>query len=139
MTLPRDTGRSGNEALLLPVLCVLLYNMADTTTYLISLLLMADIQKPSANIIRSLLLLLLNYMEVSLDTTALYLLHYRDRGVTFLKALEPGLTGGALSGIEMAVASDYLLHYGNMALKFFFVTMAFGYLSGHMRQRQFRS
>lgn len=134
-----DTGAPENEALFLPVLCLLLYNMADTTTYLISLLVMADIQKPSANIIRSLLLLLLNYMEVSLDATALYLLQYRDRGVTFLKALEPGLTGGTLSGIEMATVSDYLLHYGNMALKFFFVTMAFGYLSGHMRQRQFRS
>ena len=133
------SGRFWREAIIFPAICVLLYNMADTTTYLVSLLLMADIQKPSANIIRSLLLLLLNYMEVSLDTTALYLLHYRDRGITFLKALEPGLTGSTLGGIEMASLSDYLLHYGNMALKFFFVTMVFGYLSGHMRQRHFRS
>ena len=122
-----------------PANWILLYNMADTTTYLIALLVMTDIQKPSANIIRSLLLLLLNYMEVSLDITALYLLRYQDSGITFLEALEPGLIGGTCDCVDMTTICDYMLYYGNTALKFFFVTMVFGYLSGHMRQRQFRS
>ena len=128
-----------NGNLISPANWILLYNMADTTTYLIALLVMTDIQKPSANIIRSLLLLLLNYMEVSLDITALYLLRYQDSGITFLEALEPGLIGGTCDCVDMTTICDYMLYYGNTALKFFFVTMVFGYLSGHMRQRQFRS
>ena len=44
---------------------ILFYSMADTVTYLLALLMMADIQKPSANIIRSLLLLFFNSVEVS--------------------------------------------------------------------------
>ena len=112
------------------------YNLADTVTYLISLILMADIQKPSANVIRSMLLLLLNYVEVSIEMACLYFLNY-DK-MTFLQALQPGLLGELPNDFYLNGIRDYLLHYGNAALKFFFITMAFGYLAGHLRQRTFR-
>ena len=115
---------------------ILCYNLADTVTYLISLILMADIQKPSANVIRSMLLLLLNYVEVSIEMACLYFLNY-DK-MTFLQALQPGLLGELPNDFYLNGIRDYLLHYGNAALKFFFITMAFGYLAGHLRQRTFR-
>lgn len=120
---------------------IICYNLADTVTYLASLILMADIQRASANIIRSMLLLLFNYVEVSLDMAYLYFCQFRTRGVEFTEALEAGLLGSVPSNIEleMTLINDYLLFYGNAALKFFFITMVFGYLSGHMRQRRFRS
>lgn len=123
------------------IMTVIYYDLIDTVTYLISLLLMADIQRPSANVIRSMLLLLFNYIEVSLEMTCLFYCQYRDRNMDFLHALEPGVLGSMPSDIEfpMNLASDYILFYGNVALKFFFVTLVFGYLAGHMRQRQFRS
>ena len=117
---------------------ILGYNLADTITYLISLILMADIQKPSANVIRSMLLLLLNYVEVSIETACLYLLHYGTGKMSFLQALQPGLMGELPEEFELCSLGDYLLYYGNTAVKFFFITMAFGYLSGHLRQRTFR-
>lgn len=117
---------------------ILYYNLADTVTYLISLILMADIQKPSANVIRSMLLLLLNYVEVSIEAACLYFLQYRTEGMTFLQALQPGLMGELPEGFKLCSLGDYLLYYGNTAVKFFFITMAFGYLSGHLRQRTFR-
>lgn len=117
---------------------ILYYNLADTITYLISLILMADIQKPSANVIRSMLLLLLNYVEVSIEAACLYFLQYRTEGMTFLQALQPGLMGELPEGFKLCSLGDYLLYYGNTAVKFFFITMAFGYLSGHLRQRTFR-
>ena len=117
---------------------ILCYNLADTITYLISLILMADIQKPSANVIRSMLLLLLNYVEVSIETACLYLLHYGTGKMSFLQALQPGLMGELPEGLKLCSLGDYLLYYGNTAVKFFFITMAFGYLAGHLRQRTFR-
>ena len=117
---------------------ILGYNLADTITYLISLILMADIQKPSANVIRSMLLLLLNYVEVSIETACLYLLHYGTGRMSFLQALQPGLMGELPEGLKLCSLGDYLLYYGNTAVKFFFITMAFGYLAGHLRQRTFR-
>ena len=117
---------------------ILGYNLADTITYLISLILMADIQKPSANVIRSMLLLLLNYVEVSIETACLYLLHYGTGRMSFLQALQPGLMGEIPEGLKLCSLGDYLLYYGNTAVKFFFITMAFGYLAGHLRQRTFR-
>ena len=117
---------------------ILYYNLADTITYLISLILMADIQKPSANVIRSMLLLLLNYVEVSIEVACLYFLQYRTEGMTFLQALQPGLMGEQPEGFNLCSLGDYLLYYGNTAVKFFFITMAFGYLAGHLRQRTFR-
>lgn len=117
---------------------ILCYNLADTITYLISLILMADIQKPSANVIRSMLLLLLNYVEVSIEIACLYLLHYGTGRMSFLQALQPGLMGELPEGFNLCSLGDYLLYYGNTAVKFFFITMAFGYLAGHLRQRTFR-
>lgn len=115
---------------------LLYYNMADTVTYLISLILMADIQKPSANVIRSMLLLLLNYVEVSIEMACLYFLHYEK--MTFLEALQPGLIGELPDKVKIDSLGDHMLYFGNTALKFFFLTLAFGYLAGHLRQRTFR-
>ena len=68
----------------------------------------------------------------------LYFLQYRTEGMTFLQALQPGLMGELPEGFKLCSLGDYLLYYGNTAVKFFFITMAFGYLSGHLRQRTFR-
>lgn len=129
-------GQTEPGALNYLLMFMLGYNLADTVTYLISLILMADIQKPSANVIRSMLLLLLNYVEVSIEMTCLYFLNYDN--MTFLQALQPGLLGEMPNSFCLSRISDYLLHYGNAALKFFFITMAFGYLAGHLKQRTFR-
>jgi O-acetyl-ADP-ribose deacetylase (regulator of RNase III) len=117
---------------------LLYYNLIDTVTYLISLILMADIQKPSANVIRSMLLLLLNYVEVSLEMSCLYFQQYKADHMTFLQALGPGFIGEMPDGFAIESFADHMLHFGNTALKFFFITMAFGYFAGHLRQRTFR-
>ncbi|MBP3678155.1 MAG: hypothetical protein J6I97_07405 [Agathobacter sp.] len=41
------------------------YGLIDTVTYLIELIVLADIQSPSANIIRSIIMLFLNYFEAT--------------------------------------------------------------------------
>lgn len=103
---------------------------------------MADIQNPSANVIRSLILLAFNYLEMAFGMAFgmayLYYLRYRNEGMIYREALKIGLVGGE----EMVMVNsifEYILFYANTALKFFFVTLVFGYLVGHMRQRRFKS
>lgn len=114
-----------------------IYAMCDTMTYLLTLIVMADIQRPSANIIRSILMLFVNYMEVSLDMTWLYWLTYRSR-LSIWNALLYGILGERQ--IETyAAAVDYIWPYINAGIRFFFISLVFGYLANHMRQRKFRS
>lgn len=117
---------------------VFFYCMMDTVTYLIALLMMADIQKPSANVIRSLLLLLFNYLEVSFEITYFYYV-YHLRGASLKEALDFGIFDRVGADATMVPGLDMVMSYGNAALKFFFITMVFGYLIQHMHLRKFKS
>lgn len=116
---------------------VLFYFMADTVTYLAALIMMADIQKPSANVIRSLLLLFFNYAEVSLDMAYFYYVYHLGGGGV-AEALEFGVLDVRGTGTAAVYLPDIILIYGNAALKFFFLTMVFGYLVQHMHLRKFK-
>lgn len=122
------------------ILCtaVLCYSTIDTVTYLMVLLFLTDIQRASANVIRSMLLLLFNYIEVSLTMSYLYYL-YGNGTVACRTALEFGIMGNIdANGMErMLTLKEYLFLYGNAALKFFFLTIVFGYIAGHLSQRTF--
>lgn len=116
---------------------LLIYNMCDTISYLLTLIIMADIQNPSANLIRSMIMLLVNYIEVTGDTAFLYWLCYRDR-IRFRDALLYGVLGqGQIE--ELVTLTDYFWPYLSAGIQFFFASLVFGYLANHMRQRKFRS
>ena len=119
------------------ILCTaaLCYSTIDTVTYLMALLFLADIQRTSANVIRSMLLLLFNYIEVSLTMAYLYYL-YGNGTVACRIALEFGIMGN-IDADRILTLIEYLFLYGNAALKFFFLTIVFGYIAGHLRQRAF--
>lgn len=116
---------------------VTLYCIIDTITYLLALIFLADIQRPSANIIRSMILLMVNYIEVSLEIAVLY---YLDNfGILkFRDAIRYGILGKELL-LEVAGHWSSYIYYANVGIKFFFKTLAFGYFTKHLRGRQFRS
>lgn len=112
------------------------YMMVDTITYLLLLIILADIQKPSANVIRSMILLFLNYLEVSLDISAIYFLHNYNA----LKVSDAVRIGILEDTVELKDSwINTALEYTNAGVKFFFMTIAFGYFANHLRQRKFRS
>ena len=113
---------------------ILIYNMCDTVTYLLVLILMSDIQRPSANIIRSMILLFVNYMEVSFEMAFLY---YQKYKVLFREAVLFGILGQGMD-IKSKSFTDYLFVYAGEGLRFFFVSLVFGYFATHMKQRRFR-
>ncbi len=116
-----------------------IYNISDTVTYLLTLILMSDIQRPSANIIRSMIMLLVNYMEVSLGMAFLYFVRYKDVIGQARKAVRFGILGEWVKDVEISGLVDYVFVYADAAVKFFFISIVFGYFSSHMKQRRFRS
>lgn len=114
---------------------IILIFLVDTVTYLLTLIIMSDVQRPSANIIRSMIMLFINYIEISCDLAFLYYIQYRVR---FREALAFGfLNEQAIT--ELISSKNYLLALSNAGLKFFLVTLVFGYFFNHMHQREFRS
>ena len=114
---------------------IIIISLVDTVTYLLVLIIMTDIQRPSANIIRSMIMLLFNYIEISCDLALLYYIQYNVR---FREALAFGFLGEKIIN-ELNTVTDYLLVTANTGLKFFLITLVFGYFFNHMRQREFRS
>lgn len=113
------------------------YAIVDTMSYLMTLIVMSDIQKPSANIIRSMLMLFVNYVEVSLDMTFLYWLSYR-KVIGFKEALLFGVLGERQI-VEFTANVDYIWPYVDGGVRFFFMSLVFGYFANHLKQRKFRS
>lgn len=131
--IPRSVLQSGTS-LMMFLEILILYFMFDTLTYLLSLIVFADIQRPSANVIRSLIFLLINYIEVSLDIALLYYIS-APRLLKFSEAMQFGILPETVT-----IGQPYaLLQYLNYGVKFFFMTLAFGYFSNHLRQRKFSS
>lgn len=114
---------------------ILLYDLGDTVTYLIALMFLADVQRPSANVIRSLVMLVINYIEVEMDIAAIYLLanNFTARKMHAVKC--------AINFIidPLKTTNIEWMNYVNNGLKFFFLTVALSYFSNHMRMRKFRT
>lgn len=123
-------------------LCILVfvfvgYGLADTITYLLELIVLADIQSPSANIIRSIILLFLNYFEAVFAIAAIgYAWIPEQIGVKAILTF-------AVLGTEIAGLSgtwEYMwLSFLNSGVQFFFLSIAFAYFANHLRQRKFRT
>ena len=121
------------------IICVFIigYFMLDTITYLMTLIVLADVQNPSANIIRSLILLFVNYLETAFDLSFLYYCYIGEL-INLIEALAFGFF--SQSSIEHITGKgEFLIVGANSIIKFFFITLSLGYFMGHMRQRRFRS
>lgn len=116
------------------LLCVIGYDLLDTITYLLSLMLFADIQRPSANVSRSLIMLAVNYIEVELDMACVFMLIRNiQRDFQSMSMVLEFLIGD--KGAELSKC----LNWANSGIKFFFLTIVLSYFSSHMRLRKFRT
>ncbi len=114
-----------------------LYLMADTVTYLLVLIVLSDIQRPSANVIRSMIFLFINYLEVSADMAILCYLN-NFGAIDIREAVAFGILAGNINKNGESLV-NLSLQYANMGIKFFFVSLAFGYFANHLHQRKFVS
>lgn len=114
---------------------IIIYCLLDTITYLLLLIILSDIQRPSANIIRSIIILFVNYIEVGSDLAFLYTIYYK---INFLDALKLSFLGKEIE-YTLNPILDFTLNFTSSGIKFFFTTLVFGYFFSHMKQRRFRS
>ena len=116
---------------------IMLYDLVDTVTYLLELILLADIQNPSANIIRSLLMLLLNYVEAALDIAVIGYVWFESKA-EWVTLVAFGLMGIEYNETAITAKGLWLLCLNN-GVRFFFLSIALGYFANHLRQRKFRT
>lgn len=115
---------------------IIAYDLGDTVTYLVGLMFLSDIQRPSANVIRSLVMLVVNYIEVQFDMAAVYLFvgnFIYNKMHTVQHAM------GFIIGNPERIKEYQWLQFANNGIKFFFLTVALSYFSNHMRMRKFRT
>lgn len=115
---------------------IIIYFMSDTITYLLSLIVFADIQGPTANVTRSLILLLINYTEVTAGMAYLYFVHCGEK-IGFKAAVAFGIWSETCEEVDSAI--NYVFRIANGGIKFFFLSIVLGYFSGHMHQKKFRN
>ena len=115
--------------------------LLDTVSYLLTLIILSDIQRPSTNIIRSLILLFVNYVEVQLDLAFVYYCFYdlKSQGFGFYDALVFAFFGTQTEMAEVYERSVQIFCYLREGLSFLFITFAFGYFLNHVRPRKFSS
>lgn len=129
---------------------MIVYSLADTLTYLLILMMMSDIQRPSANLIRTWLMLFMNYMEAALDLSVLYGCFERwfswgHGGLISIRAAgKCGLLGFQnipehVSWAETLPWMSDVFLYADSAIKFFFFSLVLVYLASHMKQKEFLS
>ena len=115
---------------------IIAYDLGDTVTYLVGLMFLSDIQRPSANVIRSLVMLVVNYIEVQFDMAAVYLF---VGNFIYNKMHIVQHAMGFIIGNPERIKEYQWLQFANNGIKFFFLTVALSYFSNHMRMRKFRT
>lgn len=98
-------------------------------------MILADIQRPSANVCRSLLMLIVNYIEVELDIVAIYYF------INFLGEDKKSWMDilNYIMGIQNEINTIQWLAFVNGGIQFFFLTIALSYFINHIRLRKFRT
>lgn len=136
--------------LLVGLSALIVYSLADTLTYLLILMMMSDIQRPSANLIRTWLMLFMNYVEAALDLSVLYgccerWFSWKNGGLVSVRmAVKCGLLGFQnipehVSWAETLPWMSDVFLYADSAIKFFFFSLVLVYLASHMKQKEFLS
>lgn len=112
---------------------IIIYDLLDTVTYLLTLMFLSDIQRPSANVSRSLIMLVVNYIEVRLDITCIWMI--------ICKLIKVPITVKTIFEyiISNSKTTFQWLNWINNGIKFFFLTFVLSYFCSHMRQRKFRT
>lgn len=126
-----------NNTGILYVMCgVVAYFMIDTITCLMALIFLTDLYGPSANRLRTIILLIFNYVEMLFGIALFYYVYFWNN-ITIWKALDYSIIGNT-AGIQgnMSVMLRIIM-YSKTGIDFFFVVMTFAFFVSHLRHRDF--
>ncbi len=115
------------------LLCLVVYILFDIISYLIGLIFLADIQRPSANVVRSLLLIGINYCCTIFSVAYLYC--YIKGRASIWEALDFAILGAKAESLNSMWG--YVLKFSRAGMNFFFVALIFAFFINHLKHRAF--
>lgn len=115
------------------ICAIVIYTLIDIYTYLLQIVFLADIQRPSVNVIRSVLLIGINYLSSVIGLSFLY---YQYTNVADKWTAIDFVVFG--SGAETIIdRTGHILRYLSAGTQFFYMTLVFAFFVGHLKQRKF--
>lgn len=118
-------------------LWIIVYLMTETILYILSLIFLADIQKPSANVYRSILLLFVNYCEIILGFSFIYFaLSYPNASIW--ESIDFGIMDIVKDSV-VVTKTIHVLQYIKNFISISFLGLTFSYFSSNFKQRAFKS
>ena len=112
------------------------YFMLDTIMCLMSLIFLTDLHEPSANRLRSIILLVFNYTGMLLGIAQFYYTHFWNR-ITIWQALDYSILGVMSISEDPMTIQLRLIEYSKAGIQFFFMVLTFTFFVSHLQQRQF--
>lgn len=132
-----DPGWLNSHIWVLVMLCGFsAYFMADTIICLMSLIFLTDLHEPSANRLRTIILLIFNYIGMFLGIAQFYYTYFWNR-ITIWQALDYSILG--IASIEEKPMTLWLrmIEYSRAGIQFFFIVLTFTFFVSHLHQRQY--
>lgn len=121
---------------ILKIICFLCtYVMADTLTYLVSLIFLADIYRPSANQLRSFIILIFNYLQMLFGIAVFYYCYLWNR-ISFWQAMDYSILGIGYSGDAYSNIGRSI-EYIKVGINFLFIVLAFSFAVAQLKQRRY--
>ncbi len=109
-----------NRKWVLNVMCVLVaYSMLDTLRSLLSLIFLTDLYGPSANPMRTLILLIFNYLEMKFGIALFYYVIFWKE-IKFVQALDYSFLGRVVENQELMRFELRIVEYSKCGIEFFF-------------------
>lgn len=110
------------------------YFMLDTITYILSLIFLTDLMGPSANRIRTNILLIFNYMGMLFGIAQFYYTHFWNK-ITIWQALDYSILGNAAIEENPITMTLRVIEYSKAGIQFFFLVLTFTFFLSHLQQR----
>lgn len=112
------------------------YFMTDTIICLMSLIFLTDLHEPSANRLRTIILLIFNYIGMFLGIAQFYYTLFWNR-ITIWQALDYSILGVTAIVENPMTLWLRLIEYSRVCIQFFFVVLTFTFFVSHLHQRQY--
>lgn len=112
-----------------------IYVMVDTITCLLSLIFLADIQGPAANQLRTLILLIFNYLEMIFGIALFYYVAVKTK-ISFLDALDYSVLGKTCDTVTYTMRLR-IIDYTRSGIEFFFMVLTFAFFVSHLKQKKY--
>lgn len=113
---------------------IIVISMSETIIYVLNLIFLADIQNPSANIYRSIILLFANYIEITFGFAFLYNFFNAFKDSSIIKCICFAFTN---QNVEIANDPGYILASIQSAIMIMFSGLIFAYFVNNFKQRKF--